>query len=95
MDKAAVKTNITGNMTKVFGLRPGNAKDEKLAALLKNARTSCVERFIYCRGLCALYVGGMYLTSVEEMGTGKHWLDDAADRLPELPHLKTWAAKLP
>ena len=90
-----MKTNITENMAKVFGLRAGNAKDEKLAALLKNERTSCVERFIYCRGLCALYVGGMYLMSVGEYGRGKRWLADAADKIPELPHLKTWATKLP
>ena len=85
---------ITENMARVFGLRIGNPTDERLGRLLLNPRTACRERFIYGRGTCALYVGGMYLVSVDSMGSGKRWLSDAAARVPELVHLKSWAEKL-
>jgi hypothetical protein len=87
-------SNVTANMARQFGLRPGHPLDEKLARAIANPRSRCVEKYVYSRGLCAIYVAGMYLRSVGHDGTGKIWLLDLADEMPELPHLKQWAEKL-
>jgi hypothetical protein len=85
---------VTENMARAFGLRRGVPIDEKLARLLARPGSRCVERFVYSRGLCALYVGGVFLDSVGEAGLGKQWLLEKAERLPELPHLRVWAENL-
>ena len=92
--KSQPTTHITPAMTTVFGLRPGVALDEKLARALCDPASKCTERFIYSRGLCAVYVSGMYVQSVGSAGEGRRWLADCADRLQELPHLKQWAAQI-
>lgn len=85
---------ITPNLAREFGLRAGNPLDEKLAKALCNPASKCTERFVYSRGNCTLSVGGIYLDTVGAAGEGRRYLQDKADNLPELPHLRAWAEKL-
>lgn len=90
----STQSHITPQLARVFGLRPGVSLDEKLARALTNPRSKCAVRFIKCRGLSAVYVGGMWLESVGAEIAARPWLSSKAERLPELPHLKTWAENL-